>query len=130
MVCNTSSINHQQIAYHITHLGEKEARVVMQQAAGGVDRIERSWSPALIRAGRAGSNTLTGNQLRQDLRRWLSPSDPSTNHNIACNAHHDGTANWFFNGSFYKEWRSTGSSSLIWIHGKRALLSHSLPDTA
>jgi hypothetical protein len=102
----------------------------MQQTAGGVDRMERSWSPTHTRAGPAGSKTLTGNQLRQDLRRWLSPSDPSTNHNTACNAHHDGTANWFFNGSFYKEWRSTSSSSLIWIHGKRALSSHSLPDTA
>ena|SRR6267154_4028299 len=130
MVCNISSINHHQIASHIAHLGEKEDRVVMQQAAGGIDRMERSWSPTHIRARHAGSNTLTGNQLRQDLRRWLSPSDPSTNHNIACNAHHDGTANWFFNGSFYKEWRSTGSSSLIWIHGKRVLLSHSLPNTA
>jgi hypothetical protein len=101
----------------------------MQQTAGGVVRIERSWSPTRTRARHAGLNSLTGNQLRQDFRRWLSPSDPSTNHNIACNARHDGTANWFFNGSFYKEWRSTGSS-LIWIHGKRVPLSHSLPDTA
>jgi hypothetical protein len=102
----------------------------MQQAAGGVDRMERSLSPTRIRARHVGSNTVIGNQLRQDLRRWLSPSDPSTNHNTACNAHHDGTANWFFNGSFYKEWKSLGSSSLIWIHGKRALSSLSLPDTA
>ena len=102
----------------------------MQQTAGGVNRMERSWSQTCIRARLAGSITVTGNQLQQDLRRWLSPPDPSTNHNIACNAHHDGTANWFFEGSFYKEWRSTGSSSLIWIHGKRVPLPHSLVDTA
>jgi len=62
---------------------------------------------------------LTGNQLRQDLRRWLSPPDPSKNHNIACNAHHKGTATWFFEGRTYQEWKSTGSESLLWIHGKR-----------
>ncbi|KAN0118906.1 hypothetical protein V8E52_004678 [Russula decolorans] len=61
---------------------------------------------------------LTGNQLRQDLRKWLSPPDPSTNHNIECNAHHKGTATWFFEGRTYKEWKSTASESLLWIHGK------------
>ena len=34
------------------------------------------------------ADKIAGNQLRQDLRRWLSPQDPSTNHIIACNAHH------------------------------------------
>ena len=63
------------------------------------------------------SSILIGNQLRQDLRRWLSPPDPSTNHNIACSAHHEGTATWFFQGNFFKEWKSSGS--LLWIHGKR-----------
>ena len=67
------------------------------------------------------SNPLTGNQLIQLLRTWLSPSDPSTNHNIARKAQHEGTAVWFFQGSIFIEWKSTGS--LLWIHGKRAFLS-------
>ncbi|KAN0115713.1 hypothetical protein V8E52_006659 [Russula decolorans] len=77
----------------------KEAREVIHQAADGVDRMERS-------------------QLQQDLCRWLSPPDPSTNHKIACRAHHKGTATWFFEGRMYTEWKSTGSDSLLWIHGK------------
>ena len=56
-------------------------------------------------------------QLRQDLRRWLSSPDPSTNHNIACGTRHKGTADWFFQGSILREWESTGS--LLWVHGKR-----------
>ncbi|KAF8477724.1 hypothetical protein DFH94DRAFT_90550 [Russula ochroleuca] len=60
------------------------------------------------------------NQLRDSLLRWLSPPDPSANHNIACKAHHDGTAQWFFQGNIYSQWKST--DSLLWIHGKRALL--------
>jgi hypothetical protein len=75
----------------------------------------------------AGSIILTGNQLRQDLRRWLSPQDPSTNHIIACNAHHKGTTAWFFEGRTYNEWKlTTCSESLLWIHGKRVPLSHSV----
>ncbi|KAN0115700.1 hypothetical protein V8E52_006646 [Russula decolorans] len=77
----------------------KEAREVIRQAADGVDRMERS-------------------QLRQDLRRWLLPPDPSTNHKIACRAHHKGTATWFFEGRTYNDRKSTGSDSLLWIHGK------------
>ncbi|KAF8493423.1 hypothetical protein F5888DRAFT_1908675 [Russula emetica] len=88
--------------------------VVDNRVAG----IERSWFPNRIHAGHAGSIILTENQLRQDLRRWLSPQDPSTNHNIACNAHHKGTATWFFERRTYKEWKSTGSESLLWVHGK------------
>ncbi|KAI0269599.1 hypothetical protein BGY98DRAFT_879076, partial [Russula aff. rugulosa BPL654] len=50
--------------------------------------------------------------------RWLSPPDPSTNHNIACATHHKKAATWFFQGNIYKEWKSKGS--LMWVHGKRA----------
>ncbi|KAH9053164.1 hypothetical protein EDB87DRAFT_287073 [Lactarius vividus] len=75
----------------------KEAKSVIQQTANNVDEIK--W-----------------NQIKQLLRAWLSPADPSTNHNIARKAQHKGTAVWFFQGSIFIEWRSTGS--LLWIHGK------------
>jgi hypothetical protein len=100
-------------------------REVSQQAVDGVRQIERSWFPHRIYAGHTGSIILTENQLRPDLRGWLSPPDPSTNHIIACKAHHKGTATWFFEGRTYTEWKSTGSESLLWIHGKRVLQSHS-----
>ena len=61
-----------------------------------------------------------GSQLRENLRRWLSPPDSSTNYNMACDAHHKGTAEWFFQGNIFKEWKSTGS--LLWVHGKRTFL--------
>ncbi|KAH9990149.1 hypothetical protein BJV77DRAFT_629677 [Russula vinacea] len=60
------------------------------------------------------------NHLRDSLLRWLSPPDPSTNHNIACKAHHNGTAQWFSQGSIFNRWKST--DPFLWIHGKRALL--------
>ncbi|KAI0285567.1 hypothetical protein BC826DRAFT_1109284 [Russula brevipes] len=69
----------------------------------------------VLKATRSIEEEMKRNQLRQDLRRWLSPPDPSTNHNIACGAHHEGTAAWFFRGGLFGEWKSTGS--LLWIHG-------------
>ncbi|KAH9015322.1 ankyrin repeat-containing domain protein [Lactarius pseudohatsudake] len=86
----------------------KEARAVVtetkstiQQTANSVDEIK-----------------FIGNQIKQLLRAWLSPADPSTNHNIARKAQHKGTAVWFFHGSIFIKWKSTGS--LLWIHGKRS----------
>ncbi|KAF8258830.1 hypothetical protein EI94DRAFT_1486493, partial [Lactarius quietus] len=55
-------------------------------------------------------------QWTQLLRAWLSPADPSTNHNIAQKAQHEGTAAWLFQGGIVMDWKSTGS--LLWIHGK------------
>ncbi|KAF8263087.1 hypothetical protein EI94DRAFT_1741814 [Lactarius quietus] len=75
----------------------KEAKSIIQQTAYSVDEIR--WD-----------------QLKQLLRSWLSPADPSTNHNIARKAQHRGTAVWFFRGSVFLEWQSSGS--LLWIHGK------------
>jgi hypothetical protein len=63
---------------------------------------------------------VAGNQPKNQLLRWLSPSDPSTNHNVACKAHHNGTAQWFIQGRIFNQWKSTGS--LLWIRGKRVLL--------
>jgi len=54
-----------------TRLDGKEASEVNQRAADGVDRMERSWFPNHFHSGHAGSIILTGNQLLQDLRRWL-----------------------------------------------------------
>ncbi|KAH9028689.1 hypothetical protein EDB85DRAFT_1595806 [Lactarius pseudohatsudake] len=76
------------------------AKAVLQQTSNSVDDVK--W-----------------NQLRESLRRWVTPPDPSTNHNIACDIHHGGTAEWFYQGSTFAKWKSTGS--LLWIYGKRML---------
>ncbi|KAH9165576.1 hypothetical protein EDB89DRAFT_1891948 [Lactarius sanguifluus] len=75
----------------------KEMKQVVHQLASSVDDMK--W-----------------NQSRKSLREWVFPPDPSTNHTIACDLHHGGTAQWFFRGSMFGEWKSTGS--LLWIYGK------------
>ena len=95
-----------------THIvGENVRRVV-----DDVDQLKRLLSDFITADYRA-LPILSGNQLRASIHKWLSPPDPSTNHNIACGTDHKKTASWFFQGSIFQEWKSTGS--LLWIHGKR-----------
>ena len=79
-------------------------------------------SPSLIDAERWVSHVLVAIQSWESLHRWLSPPDPSTNHNIACRTHYKRKASWFFQSSIFQGWKTTGS--LLWIHGKRAPCSH------
>ncbi|KAI0278214.1 hypothetical protein BGY98DRAFT_1096891 [Russula aff. rugulosa BPL654] len=58
---------------------------------------------------------LRRNQSRSELRRWLSPPNPSVNHNTAHDTQHDGTANWFIQGPAFDGWKTNGS--LLWIRG-------------
>jgi hypothetical protein len=99
----------------------KQAQLMIQQTATGIDEIKCSYLPTNAVACCSRLNLLKGNQWKQLQRTWLSPSDPSSNHNIARKAQHTGTAEWLFQGQIVIEWKSTGS--LLWIHGKRALLS-------
>ena len=94
---------------------------MVQQTSCGIDEIKCSCLLTnLAIACCEHSNLLTGNQLKQLLRTWLSPADPSTNHNISRKAQYNGTAVWLFQGRTVIEWKSSGS--LLWIHGKRAFL--------
>ncbi len=62
---------------------------------------------------------MAGDKLQQDVQSWLSPPTPWKNYRIARESRHKGTAEWFVGGSTFSEWKSSGPSSLLWIHGKR-----------
>ena len=91
----------------------------MQQTADDVDQAKCSSSSTSISSDAGALSIRAGSQLREDVRKWLSPPDPSTNHNVACGAHLKGTATWFLEGSTFQIWQS--SSSLLWIHGNRTI---------
>ncbi|KAH9164668.1 hypothetical protein EDB89DRAFT_400371 [Lactarius sanguifluus] len=61
-------------------------------------------------------NKMKRDQLQKDVQSSLSPPDPSTNHEIASEAHHRGTTIWFFKGRMFAAWKASGS--LLWVHGK------------
>jgi hypothetical protein len=92
----------------------------VQGIHGKLDDTSRSSSLSLPTFQSECSDLSAGNALRDNLLRWLSPSDPSTNHNIASKTHHNGTAQWFFRGGIFNGWKSAGS--FLWVHGKRLFL--------
>jgi Cdc6-like AAA superfamily ATPase len=47
---------------------------------------------------------------------WLSPSDPSVNHNKALSQRHDGTGRWFIEGERLQSFRE-GQTSFLWLYG-------------
>jgi archaellum component FlaC len=104
--------------FNLSRSDGKEAKQVMKQTANDADHVKRSSSLNLIGTAYGTLHIVSENQLREKFHKWLSPPDPSTNHNIACGTHHKGAATWFFQGSIFREWKS--KASLLWIYGKRA----------
>ncbi|KAH9055784.1 hypothetical protein EDB83DRAFT_1085976 [Lactarius deliciosus] len=91
----------------------EETKVMVQQIVDNVTR-ECSYCHSLTAKTYKSSLTILGERLRG----WLTPPDPSTNHSNACSTQHDCTAAWVFNEDIFKEWESSESASLLWIHGK------------
>ncbi|KAH9069591.1 hypothetical protein EDB83DRAFT_2373554 [Lactarius deliciosus] len=68
-----------------------EVKSTLRQTADDVDNVKRSES------------------ITDSLRKWQSPPDPFTNHNIAGNRQHEGTAEWVFESNQFESWKVTGS---------------------
>jgi hypothetical protein len=94
-----------------------KAREMFNSSHSDGMEAKRAPSPNLI-TDSAALHIISENQLRENIHKWLSPPDPSSNHNIVYGIHNKRTANWFFQGSIFCEWKSRGS--LLWIHGKRS----------
>ena len=73
-------------------------------------------SPA-VAVSNGASSALLRDQLLEEVQTWLSPPDPTTDHNVARKARLEGTAQWFLQDKRFKTWKAAGS--LLWIHGKR-----------
>jgi uncharacterized protein YoxC len=100
--------------------GVQGVRKTVQGVDDKVVQFNRESSPNVIALALQFSQISTGNHLRERLQTWLSPPNPSTNHNIACDAQHEGTAQWFFRGSIFNQWKS--SDPFLWVYGKRVFL--------
>ena len=53
---------------------------------------------------------------REEIHRWLSGPDPSTNHNRARRSRQEKTGSWFLESKTYAHWQE--QKSLLWLHGK------------
>ena len=58
-----------------------------------------------------------GFEERQNkIDRWLSPPDPSTNHNKALQQRHEGSGLWFLQSHAFAKWRRQ-RNSFLWLNG-------------
>ena len=93
---------------------------IMQQLASEINKPRRESSlmaPYLIML--RVRDCLSGDELQKRIRKWLCPPDPWTNHNVARKSQHSGTGVWWIQGDTFSDWKYSGPSSLLWIHGKR-----------
>src|SRR6266849_5711664 len=114
-------------SFVVCELSSDDPDMCLTKNCSDMKQVERSSSPNLTGIGYRALCIISENQLRDSVHKWLSPPDPSTNHNIACGTHHKKTATWFFEGNIYQEWKSKGS--ILWIHGKRASCPNFLSNT-
>lgn len=58
---------------------------------------------------------VTDAKLRR-IRTWLSPQDPSNNHNTAVSLCQEGTGQWFLRGEAFQRFKR-GETSFLWLNG-------------
>ncbi|KAK0909685.1 hypothetical protein LTR91_008880 [Friedmanniomyces endolithicus] len=58
----------------------------------------------------------TADAQRDKTHQWLSPPDPSTNHNKALQQRHAGTGHWFVKGETFSSFKD-GTVPILWLHG-------------
>jgi hypothetical protein len=56
------------------------------------------------------------------FRQWLSPPDPSTSHNSACQKRQPTTGVWFTESQHFNKWKDS-PNSFLWLHGIRTFSS-------
>ena len=96
-------------------LDTKETKGIVQQIASEMSSRDCEYLNLIVNTCRD-SQMILGERILQDLHGWLTPPDPSTNHDIAYSSQHERTAVWVFNENIYQEWESSGA--LLWLHGK------------
>src|SRR5260370_37908255 len=68
----------------------------------------------------------TGDDLQQDILKWLSPPNYWKNRYAACKSRHCGSAEWFIQDNRFSEWKTSNvPGSFLWVHGKRVLIPSS-----
>ncbi len=65
-----------------------------------------------------GQKTFLADDRRKKIHQWLSPPDPSSNHDAACKKRQPTTGAWFVEGPQFEEWK-INPNSFVWLHGIR-----------
>ncbi|KAL4756031.1 uncharacterized protein BDW70DRAFT_166850 [Aspergillus foveolatus] len=89
----------------------KRALEVLQLVQRQIDGLQQTTD-----ATKAATDFIRSDLHSDKIRRWLSPSDPSTNANQARRLRHEGTGAWLLENPVFHAWQS-GSRRHLWLHG-------------
>jgi hypothetical protein len=81
------------------------------------ERYEGARQRLLAAIHQRGNIALQRAEQYRKITHWLSPPDPETNHESACQRHEPLTGNWLLQDARYLAWKS-GSIRCLWVHGK------------
>jgi len=98
----------------VVHGLVSNVRIIMEDREASMDGIRQDLG--VLHQVLMEINEMKRDKLRTNIQHWLSPPNPSANHNSASEARYSGTGAWLFESESLKEWNARGS--LLWIHGK------------
>lgn len=61
---------------------------------------------------------MVADDTKDKLLRWLSSTNPSTNHEAARKKHEPSTGAWLLRSQSFIEWKNS-ANSFLWLHGIR-----------
>ncbi|KAH7187156.1 hypothetical protein DER44DRAFT_845110 [Fusarium oxysporum] len=119
--------------YSDSHKNKEWQGFAAMMAAAYAKDLLRQIPPGKVEAAKPISEVLssiesTGNETKHavmnmasdhqfaKIERWLSPSDYSTNANLARERRHPGTGTWLLNSPAFQEWE-LGSRQHLWLYG-------------
>ncbi|KAH7201284.1 hypothetical protein DER44DRAFT_670403 [Fusarium oxysporum] len=119
--------------YSDSHKNKKWQGFAAMMAAAYAKDLLRQIPPSKVEAEKPISEILssieiTGNETKHavmsmasdhrfaKIKQWLSPSDYSTNANLARERRHPGTGTWLLNSPVFQEWK-LGSRQHLWLYG-------------
>ncbi|XEV01773.1 hypothetical protein FSHL1_007060 [Fusarium sambucinum] len=106
----------------ISMMAAAYAKDLLNQIPLNKVEAERPISEALSSIESTGNETrhivmdLASDSRFAQIKKWLSPSDFSTNANMARHLRHPGTGTWLLNSSAFQEWK-LGSRQHLWFYG-------------
>ncbi|CAG7990738.1 unnamed protein product [Penicillium salamii] len=89
----------------------KRALEVLQSVQQQIDSMQQTTV-----ATKATTDSIRTDQRTDNIRRWLSPPDSSTNANHARKLRHEGTGTWLLENPVFQSWH-LGSHRNLWLHG-------------
>lgn len=108
----------------ISHALQVESRVQQQQNVNNIAFMHGTMQHYIDQQSVAAGKQIERDYRRererkkQEVMRWLPSTNFSTHYDEQCEAHLEGTGQWFLDSPSYASWKTREESGLLWVKGK------------